>query len=76
MSPSAPDGATIRIFADALPARIEAMASELEARRLAQDVALAVHGGSRVHTFTAFTCDANTLRDQAAGVACWRACAR
>jgi hypothetical protein len=34
------------------------------------DVALAVHGGSRVHTFTAFTSDAATLRDQAAGVQC------
>ncbi|WP_428488939.1 hypothetical protein [Rhodopila sp.] len=34
------------------------------------DVALAVHGGSRVHTFTAFTGDAGTLRDRAAGVAC------
>ena len=34
------------------------------------DVALAVHGGSRVHTFTAFTTDAATLRDRAAGVAC------
>jgi hypothetical protein len=34
------------------------------------DVALAVHGGSRVHTFTAFTNNANTLRDHAAGVAC------
>jgi hypothetical protein len=34
------------------------------------DVALAVHGGSRVHTFTAFTSDANTLRDRAAGVTC------
>ena len=34
------------------------------------DVALAVHGGSRVHTFTAFTTDANTLRDHAAGVSC------
>ncbi len=34
------------------------------------DVALAVHGGSRVHTFTAFTKDAATLRDRAAGVAC------
>jgi hypothetical protein len=34
------------------------------------DVALAVHGGSRVHTFTAFTSDAATLRDRAAGVAC------
>jgi hypothetical protein len=36
----------------------------------ALDVALAVHGGSRVHTFTAFTGDANTLRDRAAGIAC------
>lgn len=34
------------------------------------DVALAVHGGSRVHTFTPFTGDPNTLRDRAAGVAC------
>ena len=34
------------------------------------DVALAVHGGSRVHTFTAFTNDARTLRDLAAGVDC------
>src|SRR3984957_4304198 len=34
------------------------------------DVALAVHGGSRVHTFTAFTSDAATLRDRAAGVRC------
>ena len=34
------------------------------------DVALAVHGGSRVHTFTPFTSDATTLRDRAAGVAC------
>jgi hypothetical protein len=34
------------------------------------DVALAVHGGSHVHTFTAFTTNANTLRDHAAGVSC------
>ncbi len=34
------------------------------------DVALAVHGGGRVHTFTGFTSDANTLRDQAAGIEC------
>ena len=34
------------------------------------DVALAVHGGSRVHTFTAFTNNASTLRDRAAGVSC------
>ncbi len=34
------------------------------------DVALAVHGGSRLHTFTEFTADANTLRDRAASVTC------
>ncbi len=34
------------------------------------DVALAVHGGTRVHTFTAFTNDPNVLRDRAAGVTC------
>jgi len=33
-------------------------------------VALAVHGGGRVHTFTQFTSDAATLRDRAAGVTC------
>jgi hypothetical protein len=36
----------------------------------ALDVALAVHGGSRVHTFTGFTADAAALRDRAAGVTC------
>jgi hypothetical protein len=34
------------------------------------DVALAVHGGSRVHIFTGFTSNPATLRDRAAGVAC------
>ncbi len=34
------------------------------------DVALAVHGGSRVHTFTAFTGQTAILRDHAAGVTC------
>jgi hypothetical protein len=34
------------------------------------DVAVAVHGGSRVHTFTAFTSDARTLRDLVAGIDC------
>jgi len=36
----------------------------------ALDVALAVHGGGRVHTFTGFTNNAATLRDRAAGVTC------
>jgi hypothetical protein len=34
------------------------------------DVALAIHGGSRVHTFTPFTSHAAMLRDRAAGVTC------
>ncbi len=34
------------------------------------DVALAVHGGSRLHTFTAFTAEPNTLRDSAASINC------
>jgi hypothetical protein len=34
------------------------------------DVALAVHGGSMLHTFTEFTSDARTLRDRVAGISC------
>ncbi|MGH7212500.1 MAG: hypothetical protein ACREF1_13690 [Acetobacteraceae bacterium] len=34
------------------------------------DVALAVHGGSRLHTFTDFTDDGRTLRDLAASIDC------
>jgi hypothetical protein len=34
------------------------------------DVALAVHGGSRLHTFTPFTANPNTLRDRAASISC------
>ena len=55
-----PAWAAARQVTDAL---VKAMPNEL-------DVALAVHGGSRVHTFTGFTNDANTLRDRAAGIAC------
>jgi hypothetical protein len=55
-----PAWAAARQVTDAL---VKALPGEL-------DVALAVHGGSRVHTFTAFTNDANTLRDRAAGVGC------
>ena len=36
----------------------------------ALDVALAVHGGSLLHTFTEFTANPNTLRDRAAGIRC------
>ena len=55
-----PAWAAARQVTDAL---VKALPGEL-------DVALAVHGGNRVHTFTPFTADANTLRDRAAGVAC------
>jgi hypothetical protein len=55
-----PAWAAARQVTDAL---VKALPGEL-------DVALAVHGGSRVHTFTAFTGDAATLRDRAAGVRC------
>lgn len=34
------------------------------------DVALAVHGGSRVHTFTDFLSDPAALRDRANGISC------
>ena len=55
-----PAWAAARQVTDAL---VKALPGEL-------DVALAVHGGSRVHTFTAFTNHASTLRDRAAGVVC------
>jgi hypothetical protein len=55
-----PAWATARGVTDAL---FKALPGEL-------DVALAVHGGSILHTFTAFTSDANTLRDRAASIGC------
>lgn len=55
-----PAWATARQVTDAL---VRALPGEL-------DVALAVHGGSRLHTFTDFTADATTLRDRAAGISC------
>jgi len=55
-----PAWAAARQVTDAL---VKALPGELE-------VALAVHGGSRVHTFTGFTNNAATLRDRAAGVVC------
>jgi hypothetical protein len=55
-----PAWATARSVTDAL---VKALPGEL-------DVALAVHGGSRLHTFTEFTANAGTLRDHAAGVRC------
>jgi hypothetical protein len=55
-----PAWAAARNVTDAL---VKALPGEL-------DVALAVHGGSRVHTFTPFTGDPRTLRDLAAAVEC------
>lgn len=55
-----PAWATARTVTDAL---VRALPGEL-------DVALAVHGGSVLHTFTEFTADARTLRDRAAGISC------
>jgi hypothetical protein len=55
-----PAWATARQVTDAL---VRALPGEL-------DVALAVHGGSRLHTFTDFTTDPNLLRDQAASISC------
>ena len=55
-----PAWAAARQVTDAL---VQALPGEL-------DVALAVHGGSRVHTFSAFTNDAATLRDRTAGITC------
>jgi hypothetical protein len=55
-----PAWTTARGVTDAL---VKALPGEL-------DVALAVHGGSRLHTFTQFTANPNTLRDRAAGIRC------
>jgi hypothetical protein len=55
-----PAWATARTVTDAL---VQALPGEL-------DVALAVHGGSMLHTFTEFTADPKKLRDRAAGIAC------
>jgi hypothetical protein len=40
----------------------------------ALDIALAVHGGSYLHTFTEFTANPATLRDRAAAIACLSGC--
>lgn len=55
-----PAWATARTVTDAL---VKALPGEL-------DVALAVHGGSMLHTFTDFTADPKKLRDRAAGISC------
>lgn len=50
LAPARGNDAALDRLADALPARIEAMATETEARRLAQDVALAVQAALLVQT--------------------------
>jgi putative acyl-CoA dehydrogenase len=50
LAPARGSDAALDRLADALPARIEAMATEVEARRLAQDVALAVQAALLVQT--------------------------
>lgn len=50
LAPARGTDAALDRLADALPARIEAMATEAEARRLAQDVALAVQGALLAQT--------------------------
>jgi putative acyl-CoA dehydrogenase len=50
LAPARGSAAALDRLADALPARIEAMATETEARRLAQDVALAVQAALLVQT--------------------------
>ncbi|WP_422086617.1 isovaleryl-CoA dehydrogenase [Variovorax sp.] len=50
LAPTRGQHAALDRLADALPARIEAMASEVEARRLAQDVALAVQASLLAQT--------------------------
>jgi putative acyl-CoA dehydrogenase len=50
LAPARGADAALDRLADVLPARIEAMATETEARRLAQDVALAVQGALLVQT--------------------------
>ncbi|MEJ8809592.1 isovaleryl-CoA dehydrogenase [Variovorax ureilyticus] len=50
LAPARGTDAALDRLADALPARIEAMATEIEARRLAQDVALAVQAALLAQT--------------------------
>ncbi len=58
LAPARGQHAALDRLADALPARIEAMATEIEARRLAQDVALAVQAALLVQTAPAAVHDA------------------
>ncbi len=58
LAPARGAQAALDRLADALPARVEAMASETEARRLAQDVALAVQAALLVQAAPAEVADA------------------
>ncbi|KLN57851.1 isovaleryl-CoA dehydrogenase [Variovorax paradoxus] len=58
LAPARGQHAALDRLADALPARIEAMASEAEARRLAQDVALAVQASLLAQTAPPAVADA------------------
>jgi putative acyl-CoA dehydrogenase len=58
LAPARGSHAALDRLADALPARIEAMATEVEARRLAQDLALAVQAALLVQTAPAAVSDA------------------
>ncbi len=58
LAPARGHSAALDRLADALPTRIEAMASETEARRLAQDVALAVQAALLVQTAPPAVADA------------------
>ena len=58
LAPARGHHAALDRMADALPARIEAMASEIEARRLAQDVALSIQAALLVRTAPAAVADA------------------
>ncbi|MDQ0591167.1 isovaleryl-CoA dehydrogenase [Variovorax paradoxus] len=58
LAPARGQHAALDRLADALPARIEAMASEAEARRLAQDVALAVQAALLAQTAPPAVADA------------------
>ena len=58
LAPARGQHAALDRLADALPARIEAMTTEVEARRLTQDVALAVQAALLVQTAPAAVTDA------------------
>ena len=58
LAPARGQHAALDRLIDALPSRVEAMATEIEARRLAQDVALAVQAALLAQTAPAAVSDA------------------